>query len=91
MQLKWSSKAVSDLGRLFDFLAPVDKRAAAKTIQTLSAAPNKIIDQPRLGERLEMFEPKEVRRLVVGKYEIRYEIAGETVHVLRVWHTRERR
>lgn len=91
MQLKWSSKAVSDLGRLYDFLAPLDKKAAARTIQTLTTAPNKVADQPRLGERLEMFEPKEVRRLVIGKYEIRYQVTDETIYILRVWHTRERR
>ncbi|EQB7774739.1 type II toxin-antitoxin system RelE/ParE family toxin, partial [Escherichia coli] len=26
-----------------------------------------------------------------GEYEIRYEINGQTIYVLRLWHTRENR
>jgi hypothetical protein len=32
-----------------------------------------------------------VRRLLIGHYEMRYEIRRETIVVLRVWHTREDR
>ena len=52
MQLKWTSKALSDLARLYDFLAPVNKRAAARTVQSLMAAPARLLEQPRLGEKL---------------------------------------
>ena len=44
-----------------------------------------------LGERLEEFDPRDVRRIQVGRYEIRYEIAGSTIYLLRLWHTREDR
>ncbi|MBR7513475.1 type II toxin-antitoxin system RelE/ParE family toxin, partial [Mycobacterium tuberculosis] len=37
------------------------------------------------------FEPREVRRILVGQYEMRYEIQGDTIYVLRLWHTREDR
>ncbi len=33
----------------------------------------RIINQSRLGEKLDEFEAREVRRLLVGHYEIRYE------------------
>ncbi|OHV77971.1 type II toxin-antitoxin system RelE/ParE family toxin [Ensifer sp. LCM 4579] len=91
MELKWTTKAVSDLGRLYDFLAPVNRSAAARTIQSLTAAPKCLLEQPRLGERLEEFEPREVRRILVGHYEIRYEIQQSMIYVLRLWHTREDR
>lgn len=91
MELKWTSKAVSDLGRLYDFLAPINSKAAAKTVQKLTAAPKRIIEQPRLGERLDEFDSREVRRLLVGSYEIRYEISNDSMYALRVWHTREKR
>ena len=58
MELKWTSKALSDLGRLYDFLAPVNQRAAAQTIQALVAAPSRVLEQPRIGERLEEFQPR---------------------------------
>jgi plasmid stabilization system protein ParE len=44
-----------------------------------------------MGERLEEFEPREVRRFFVGKYEMRYEVLEKTILVLRVWHAREHR
>ncbi|WBA19654.1 type II toxin-antitoxin system RelE/ParE family toxin [Salinivibrio kushneri] len=91
MEIKWTSKALSDLNRLYDFLAPADATAAAKVIRSLTSAPNILSDQPRLGERLDAFEPREVRRLLVGSYEMRYEIQEYTMYVLRIWHTREKR
>ena len=72
MELKWTSKALSDLGQLYDFLAPNNQRAAAQTIQALVAAPSRVLEQPRIGERLQEFQPREVRRVLVGRYEMRY-------------------
>jgi len=91
MEVKWTSKALSDLARLYDFLAPVNKQAAVRTVQSLTAAPARILEHPRIGERLDEFEPREVRRIRVGRYEMRYEIQESTIYVLRLWHTREDR
>jgi len=91
MNLRWTSKALSDLARLYEFLAALNQPAAARTVQSLTAAPHRILEQPRIGERLEEFEPREVRRILAGKYEIRYEIQESTIYVLRLWHTREDR
>ncbi|MEW6363636.1 MAG: type II toxin-antitoxin system RelE/ParE family toxin [Acidobacteriota bacterium] len=91
MELKWTSKAESDLERLFEFLAPVNRRAAARAVQVLAAAPKRLLEHPRMGERLEEFEPREVRRILVGHYEMRYEIQESTIYILRIWHTRENR
>jgi plasmid stabilization system protein ParE len=91
MELKWTSKALSDLARLYDFLAPTNKRAAARAVQALTKAPTILIANPRVGEQLFEFEPREVRRLLVGHYEMRYEIQGSIIYMLRLWHTREDR
>lgn len=91
MELKWTSKALSDLARLYEFLAQVNKPAAAHTVQLLAAAPVGLLVNSRIGERLEEFEPREVRRILVGRYEMRYEIQESTIYVLRLWHTRENR
>ncbi len=91
MELKWTSKALSDLVRLHEFLAPVNKPAAARAVQTLTKAPTVLLANPRIGEQLFQFEPREVRRILVGRYEIRYEISGEVIYLLRLWHTREDR
>ncbi|MFZ5509020.1 MAG: type II toxin-antitoxin system RelE/ParE family toxin [Pseudomonadota bacterium] len=91
MELKWTSKALSDLVRLYEFLAPVNKPAASQAVQALAKAPTILLANPRIGEQLFQFEPREVRRILVGQYEIRYEIQDETIYVLRLWHTRENR
>ena len=91
MELKWTRKALDDMVRLHEFLSPLNKQAAASTVQSLTAAPVKLLAQPRIGEKLEEFDPREVRRILVGHYEIRYEIQNSTIYVLRLWHTRENR
>jgi plasmid stabilization system protein ParE len=91
MELKWTSKAHSDLVRLYVFLAPVNQAAAARVVQALTKAPTILLTNPRTGEQLFQFEPREVRRILVGNYEIRYEVQGAIIYVLRLWHTREDR
>jgi plasmid stabilization system protein ParE len=91
MVLKWTSQAQSDLVRLYEFLTPVNQLAAARVVQSLTNAPTTLLTNPRIGEQLTEFEPREVRRILVGKYEVRYEIQESTIYVLRLWHTREDR
>ena len=91
MEIKWTNQALSDLARLYDFLALVNKPASANTVQSLTIAPHKLIEYPRLGEKLEEFDPREVRRIIVGHYELRYEIQTSTIFILRLWRTKETR
>ena len=45
----------------------------------------------RLGARLTEFAPREVRRVLVGDYEIRYALTDKDLFVLRIFHVREDR
>ena len=91
MKVQWTSKASADLVRLHAFLEPVAPDAAARIVQQLARAPDRLIDYPRIGEKLEAYEPREVRRIIVAHYEMRYEIAAGTIFILRLWHSRENR
>jgi plasmid stabilization system protein ParE len=91
MKLQWTSKALDDLARLYSFLYPANPDAATKTVQALTRAAGQLSRYPRLGERLDQFPANEVRRIIVGQYEIRYEIRDATIYVARLWHTRENR
>ncbi len=91
MTIKWTGKASSDLARLHEQLRPVAPEAAARVAQQLARAPDGLLDYPRIGEKLEAYEPREVRRIIVGNYDLRYEIAGATIFILRLWHCREHR
>jgi plasmid stabilization system protein ParE len=79
MRIRWTKSAVADLDRLHAFLARVDKEAAAKAIQSLVTAPERLTGFPRLGANVEGFEGRDVRKIIVGCYE------------LRIWHGREQR
>lgn len=91
MEVRWTENAHSDVERLYDFLAPVNPEAATKVVQRIVATGPLLSAQPRLGEPLEEFNPREVRRLIVGGYEIRYEIVDQILFIIRLWHTREER
>lgn len=91
MDIFWTSKALSDLDRLHEFLALIDQDAAARAIRALVSTPDVLPTNPKIGEQLEEFLPREVRRILVRQYEIRYEIKKTAIYILRIWHTRENR
>jgi plasmid stabilization system protein ParE len=91
MALRWTTSARSDLVRLHEFLVESNPRAAALAVRHVIAGAKRIPAHPRLGQCLRGFTGREVRRLLIGDYELRYEIAGKDIFVLRIFHTREDR
>lgn len=91
MRIVWTGRASADLVRLHAFLEPVAPDAAAHIVQQLAHAPDRLVDFPRIGEKLDAYAPREVRRIIVGRYEMRYEIADAVIFILRLWHSREDR
>jgi plasmid stabilization system protein ParE len=92
MEIIWTSSAIDDLRRLYDFLEPVNPAAAALVFERLTAGPEILETQPRLGTLVARHEPREVRYILVGDYEVRYEVISESkLWILRIWHTREDR
>lgn len=91
MPLRWTRAALADMGRLHAFLADVNPAAAAKVVQAWVQGAGGLQDNPRLGMRLNEIDPREVRRIVVGQYEMRCELDADNIHILRIWHTREDR
>jgi plasmid stabilization system protein ParE len=79
------------LVRLHEFLRAVDPSAAMRVVRQLVAGAKRIPTHPRLGVRLPEFATREVRRVLVGDYEIRYELTETDVVILRIFHTREDR
>jgi plasmid stabilization system protein ParE len=91
MALRWTTSAHRDLVRLHAFLEPADRRAAAAAVKRIVSGVKHIGRHPRIGTRLPEFAPRDVRRLIVGDYEIRYEVGDDQLVVLRVWHVYEDR
>ena len=91
MQVQWTRRAVVDSDRLCEFLAQYDRDAAIKLALRLDAAPAKLADHPRFGERVASYVVKEVRKLSIGRYVMHYEIVCDQILILRIWHSREER
>ncbi|MGE0652060.1 MAG: type II toxin-antitoxin system RelE/ParE family toxin [Alphaproteobacteria bacterium] len=77
--------------RFHAHLNPFAPDAAARVVRQLARAPDRLLAHPRIGDRLDAYAPREVRRIVFGNYELRYEIADATIFVLRLWYCREGR
>ena len=91
MGLRWTTSAQRDLVRLHSFLAPVDAAAAARAVQLILSGVREIARLPGLGSRLTEFAPREVRRLIRGHDELRYEVRPDELVILRVWQVLEDR
>ncbi len=91
MKLFWTHSARADLERLVAFLSDVSPRAAQRLTIQLVKAPTILQEMPRLGTPVERYNPRDVRKLISGKYVFHYELAPKTIYVLRIWHGREDR
>lgn len=91
MRVVWTPESVDALVHIHDYLNRVNPQAADAAVLAPTSASLRLTDFPRLGERLERFRDREVRHLIVGSYDIRYEIVGATIRVLDVWNTRQQR
>ena len=91
MRVRWTSQSLGDVARLHAFLAEVNRPAAAKVARSFTAAARQLREHPRSGEMLDEFAPREVRRLIVGAYEMRYEVTEQAIFILRLWHGYEDR
>ena len=89
MRLVWTGTALADLARLYDFLAPANPRAAIQAVRDIVRSEGRLRALPRIGTRLDGFEGRDVRRLIIGWYQLRYELADDCITVLRVLHSRE--
>ena len=91
MEIAWTGSALSDLTRLYDFISAWNEEAANRVMHSIIQAADRLLEQPRLGELCAEFEPRKVRRVIVGRYEMRYEIKNTNIYILRLWHTKEKR
>ncbi|MBP3194570.1 MAG: type II toxin-antitoxin system RelE/ParE family toxin [Cardiobacteriaceae bacterium] len=90
-KIYWTEKANNDLLRLYEFLLQVNPKAAINVVNKLTTAPDILLEHCRIGEQLFEYEPREVRKLLVGKYEMHYEIQNDNIIILCIWHAKENR
>jgi addiction module RelE/StbE family toxin len=85
MKLEWSQLALEDRDRIFDYIEQDNPLAAIVVDERISKQVGLLIEFPECGR------PGRIdgtRELVIGHtpYVVAYQIAGETVRILRVLH-----
>ena len=92
LTLIWSSIARFDLIRLREFIRPHNPRAARRSSEKIRKAAKLILDNPAIGTPVGDREDHEFYiSFGQGGYILRYQIIGQKIVILKIWHTREDR
>ena len=92
LTLVWSPTARQDLIRLREFIQPHNPRAAQRSAEKIRKAAKLILDSPAIGTRIEGREDHEFYTVFgQGGYILRYQLIGQKIVILKIWHDREDR
>lgn len=92
LKLVWSPAARRDLLRLREFIEPHNPDAARRSSEKIRKAAKMILKNPAIGIRIEGREDREYfSPFGKGGYILRYQIIGQTIVILKIWHGREDR
>lgn len=91
-RLIWSQPALTDLRRLYEFLASQSESAARRAVQTIREGVKALSQHPEIGRPIEDMLPQ-FREWVIefgqGAYIALYHYDGKQVVILAVKHARE--
>lgn len=91
-QLIWTPPALSDVQRLYRFLANKNPDAAKRAVTAIRQGVCILGSQPKVGRVIDDL-PEEFREWPIdfgsSGYIVRYRIEADTVVLLAVWHQRE--
>lgn len=93
LQLVFLPAARADLERVYNFLAPVNLRAAKQVLQSIRRDSELLRRHPDIGRPVEGRERYRewIVRLGAGGYVMRYRVENDTLFITRLWHSREDR
>ena len=88
MTVQWSPIALSDILQIYDYIAGDNQEAAAKVIERIRLAVEKLPRHPNMGRAGRV---PGTRELVVGNYIIPYRFIGSSAEIISVIHGARRR
>ena len=92
MKITYTSEAIEELIRLREFIEEKNPQAAQRVAQTIKKKINQLKTFPLAGVGVEEAPvPEMIRDLITGNYIVRYLVYSNEVHILRIWHHKERR
>lgn len=91
-RLIWTPPALSDVQRLYRFLANKNPDAAKRAVTAIRQGVRILVSQPKVGRVIDDL-PEEFREWPIdfgsSGYIVRYRIEADMVVLLAVWHQRE--
>ena len=92
MRISYTPEAVGDLIRLRKFIEYKNPKAAQRIAEAIRKGIKQLKIFPYIGVEVEEApDPEVVRDLIIGNYIARYLVHSNEVHVLRIWHHKEKR
>jgi len=85
-QVIWSGRALGDLQSIHERVASDNATAAAQLILQIALSVRRLEDFPLSGRVVPEFLGLGIREIIVRRYRIAYEIAGDKVEILKVQH-----
>jgi len=90
MNLPYTPESIDDLNRLREFISGKNPHAAQRVAGELLEGINKLKIFPKMGIEVNLApDPSKIRDLFIGSYTVRYFLANEDIHILRLWHGTE--
>ena len=90
--MQWSASGLDRLIGILDFIARESPAAARQVVDDLLARVEVLAEHPRIGPVFSKDSGPELRRLILGKYIVVYQVqeAKRLVSVIAVRHSRQR-
>ena len=86
-EIRWTFEALRCLEGIHEYIAADNPRAASDVVRGIYAKVQLLCEHPRLGQRYEPIDNREVRETSYGHYRIAYLIKGDgNIDVLGVFH-----
>lgn len=82
----WSPQAVSDLERIFDYIADESIDSAAGVIEAIFAAVERVRDFPESGRVIPELQQARFREVIVAPFRVMYEFRANSVLITGVVH-----
>lgn len=86
MKLEWTEPAVESLQAIKDYIARDNEFYAARFVERIVDAVEKLADFPNLGRRVPEADRDDIREIFFQAYRIIYRLMADRVQILAVMH-----
>lgn len=81
-KIDWTSRALDDLRKIYDYIAGDSARYAQVQIESIQSAVSNLAEFPSLGRRIPEFPHLPYREIIVGNYRVIYRVEELREHLI---------